>query len=192
MSDILVPAADALIEPLLDCAARAAADERWTPVAGFEGLYEVSALGRVRSVARVVLRKNGRTQSVKARVLKPQKRKFGYLGIVLSRDGKSYPFTLHRLVLESFVGQRDPWQECCHCNGNPSDNRLSNLRWDTKESNTSDRPIHRPDRYLSPQCVKEIALTQGSNRAVAKSFGVAKSTVQRIRQRINRAETEAA
>lgn len=190
MADILAPAADSPIEPLMDSAAITAADEKWAPAAGFEGLYEVSTLGRVRSIARVILRKNGRTQSVKAGVLKPQKRKFGYLGIALSKDGKSCTLTLHRLVLESFVGPREPWQECCHCNGDPSDNRLSNLRWDTKESNASDRPIHRPDRYLSPQRVKEIALAKGSNRAVAKSFGVAQSTVWNIRQRINRTEIE--
>jgi len=66
----------------------------------------------------------------------------GYYRVTLCKHGKQYNKTLHRLVLEAFVGPCPPNMECCHNNGIPTDNRLENLRWDTYRKNQLDRVRH--------------------------------------------------
>lgn len=73
---------------------------------------------------------------------------------VKSKTSKGYPMirlrlgaglrsvTVHRLVLTAFVGPRPAGMQCCHCDGNPLNNRLSNLRWDTPSANQMDRVVH--------------------------------------------------
>lgn len=121
------------------------AEERWIPVVGYEGLYEVSDRGDVRSLKRP--RKTYLTQHGKelvltwfeGRVLSPSADKDGYLKVSLSKNGKSKVFRVHRLVLESFVGACPDGMECCHWNDVPDDNRLENLRWGTSASNGKDK-----------------------------------------------------
>ena len=120
-------------------------EERWIPVVGYEGLYEVSDRGNVRSLKRP--RKTYLTQHGKelvltwfeGRVLSPSADKDGYLKVSLSKNGKSKVFRVHRLVLESFVGACPDGMECCHWNDVPDDNRLENLRWGTSASNGKDK-----------------------------------------------------
>lgn len=201
MADILTPAADALIEPLMDCAAITTADEKWASAAGFAGLYEVSTLGRVKSIPRVAWRSDGRPQLVKGGILRPATRKCGgYQHVVLRKDGTHHTRTVHRLVLEAFVGLRPHDLECCHSNGNPQDNRLENLRWDTPKSNGLDRKIHgtanqgfgNPRSFLTPETIIAIRATAGTNRAVANVFGVSPETVRRIQNGLRWADVEAA
>lgn len=81
---------------------------------------------------------NGNVYSKKNRiVLKPIKCN-GYKRVHLRKHNKTYFSRIHRLVLETFVGLCPEGMECCHNNGNPADNRLSNLRWDTKSNNQKD------------------------------------------------------
>jgi hypothetical protein len=106
--------------------------ERWLPIRGYEGLYEISDLGRVRGLLR-------------SHLLKPDVRPSGHLRVTLSRDGSVERFWVHRLVLETFVGPRLPEMECCHNDGRPANNAVSNLRWDTKSANAQDRRRHGTD-----------------------------------------------
>ena len=110
--------------------------ERWLPVVGYEGLYEVSDLGSVRSLDRVDSYGHHR----KTRVLKPIPNGSGHYQVRLYRNGKSesYPY-VHRLVLETFVGPCPKGMFSCHWNDDPSDNRLENLRWDTEKANQADK-----------------------------------------------------
>lgn len=111
--------------------------ERWLPVLGHEGSYEVSDHGRVRSVDRTVTDKNGlRTRRFRGRMLKLRSDRKGYLRIQPGHRQGDLP--VHVLVLFAFVGPRPPDMECCHNNGNQRDNRLENLRWDTRSSNMRD------------------------------------------------------
>ena len=64
----------------------------------------------------------------------------GYLAVTLWRKGQQNTKYVHRLVLEAFVGPCPPGMEACHNNSNPADNRLSNLRWDTRQANHKDKP----------------------------------------------------
>jgi hypothetical protein len=121
-----------------DMAEHTVATERWLPVPGYTGLYEVSDMGRLRSVDRVVLR-SGRPMRQRGRVLKPWKDHKGYQVIRMGRDGnKSTNTYIHQVVLTVFVGPRPDGLHACHRDGNKSDNRPGNLRWDTLLENNRD------------------------------------------------------
>jgi hypothetical protein len=117
--------------------------ERWLPVVGWEGLYEVSDLGRVKSLERVIRKAPGRwgkptSQTIPARILSLDLHQ-KHPRIALFRNGTGERCRVHRLVLEAFVGPCPPGREACHWNDIGHDNRLTNLRWDTPSANMFDR-----------------------------------------------------
>ncbi|MBC8726059.1 hypothetical protein F6X37_32345 [Paraburkholderia sp. 31.1] len=116
--------------------------EIWKPVVGYEGYYEVSDQGRVRSLSRVVIRANGTRLTMHGRVLALPLTQRGYPSVVLSVDGAKYPRVVHQLVLEAFVGPRPAGAEGCHGDGDPTNNAASNLRWDSHSANMHDRVAH--------------------------------------------------
>lgn len=116
--------------------------EHWRSVVGYEGSYEISDQGRLRSR----MRAKNRRADAGWRLLTPGVGAKGYRRYVLiSPDGSKRNWPEHHLVLTAFVGPRPEGLECCHNNGNPSDNRLSNLRWDTPLANRIDRKRHGHD-----------------------------------------------
>lgn len=123
--------------------------EEWRSVVGYEGFYEVSDFGRVRSVDRLV--RNGRSgkRLRLGQEMRPYEVDEGHLRLCLRRDGRTRNRFVHHLVLEAFVGPCPDGLEACHGNGVPSDNRLSNLRWDTRSSNALDRVDHGRDNHRS-------------------------------------------
>ena len=108
--------------------------EQWRPVVGYEGSYEVSDLGNVRSLDRLDSRGRRRRGKVRPLAVSPR----GRLLVGLCRDGIRATAQVHHLVLEAFVGPRPDGLEACHWNDDPSDNRLTNLRWDTRSANAAD------------------------------------------------------
>lgn len=117
-------------------------NEIWRPVVGYEGSHEVSNIGRVRSVTRVVIRSNGRPHTVPGRVLATHPMEKGHRRITLNKLGRLRTFTVHSLVLEAFVGPRPEGAVCRHLNGDPADNRVENLRWGTGSENQYDAVRH--------------------------------------------------
>lgn len=115
--------------------------ETWLPVAGFEGLYEVSDLGRVRGVDRLIVRGQG-NYPVRGVVLSPGLNSSGLLMVSLRRDGRRHSKMVHRLVAEAFVSGRADGLEVCHNDGNALNNRADNLRWDTHSANELDKIKH--------------------------------------------------
>lgn len=114
--------------------------ERWLPVVGFAGLYDVSSEGRVRSLDRIVRCKGGHTRLHRGRVLSPKLVNNGYLQIDLSREGVAHQRLVHRLVLDAFVGPAPDGTEACHApDPDTRNNRASNLRWDTHANNCADK-----------------------------------------------------
>lgn len=99
--------------------------EIWKPVVGYEGLYEISSFGRVRSLDRVDCKNNRR----KGIVLVPNKRKGEYRSVSLSKDGKSKSHSVHILVAQSFIPNPNNLPMVNHKDEDPSNNRVENLEW---------------------------------------------------------------
>ena len=112
-------------------------DESWRPVVGFEGYYEVSDLGRVRSLTRRVPSGRGRTRIATGRVLSPSTGD-PYRKVNMKVDGVQAMRSVHRLVALAFLGHCPDGMEVCHINGDHKDNRLANLRYDTHSENQRD------------------------------------------------------
>jgi hypothetical protein len=170
--------------------------ERWKPVVGFEDYYEVSDLGRVRSLARTCRNSVG-TYQLKPRILKPRPdgRSKGGIGhhvaVCLAVDGNTTQRQVHVLVLEAFVGPRPMKHETRHLNGIPNDNRLSNLTWGTAAENRADTLRH--GTHLRGSCKAnaklheiDIPLIRAANAAgashyeLARQYGVRRGTIQQI------------
>lgn len=113
--------------------------ERWKPVVGYEGRYEVSDHGNVRSLDRFDSIGN---RQIKGRTLKPIAGTHGYLAVSLHNGGRRVGF-IHRLVLEAFVGPCPHGMEARHFpNRDRTDNRLANLKWGTSADNEADKLMH--------------------------------------------------
>lgn len=113
-------------------------EERWLAVPGWEGLYEVSDRGGVRGLDRV----DSRGRHCPGVLLAPFVDGVGRHQVTLTREGRRSLYRVHRLVLEAFVGPAPAGTEACHGNGQPGDNRLGNLRWDTSSENEFDKVRH--------------------------------------------------
>jgi hypothetical protein len=120
----------------------AAPHEVWRPVPGFVGLYEVSDLGRVRSLDRVVVRSDGRPRRFKGVVMAPHSMRTGYLQVSLGCAGARTCAYVHRLVAAAFIGSCPAGMEVCHNDGNPANNCVENLRYDTAANNHADKLAH--------------------------------------------------
>ena len=113
--------------------------ESWQPVPGYEGLYEVSDLGRVRSLDRLNARKNRwgsvTTAHLKGRVLRPGRGGAARLQVNLSKESVSWVVPVHKLVALTFIGPCPEGHEIDHVNGDFQDNRLVNLEYVTHQEN---------------------------------------------------------
>ncbi len=118
--------------------------ETWRPISNTAGRYDVSDLGRVRSNGWVLVRADGIATRVAARILSTRaSHDAGYVMVNLSMpDGTRRHAHVHHLVLDAFVGPRPDGHYGCHRNGDPSDNRVANLRWDTPAGNSADKRVH--------------------------------------------------
>lgn len=106
------------------------ANERWLPIIGYEGLYNISDYGQTLSLPRM---------GTPGGILKPKAHpRTGHLFVCLSRNGIEIDRKIHHLVLEAFVGPRPDGMIGCHINDIPDDNWWGNLKWDTYSGNNFD------------------------------------------------------
>jgi len=171
--------------------------ETWKAIEGWTD-YQVSDFGRVRSR----LATNGRRMRGPAwRIIDCPVNQFGYRVARLGRQedgrGQRWRVTVHRLVLEAFVGPRPSGLQACHADDDKDNNRLSNLRWDTPKANSQDRlrngkqpPPPRGERNgqakLTEDGVRAIRsrVTAGTPRRVlAAEFRVSKTAIRQVVRR---------
>lgn len=170
-------------------------EEEWRAVVGYEGLYEVSSFGRVRSVDRHVRATFGSTQLRIGVILDPNI-SGPYPTHKLSRDGMKRTHRVHRIVLESFVGPCPEGMECRHFPDHSHlNNRLDNLSWGTKKQNAADKEIqgqsqkgdNAPWAKLTTADVLRIRQLYESGKMsqekIGKAFGICQAQVWRIVKR---------
>ena len=113
---------------------QSAETEEWRPVVGYEGIYLVSNQGRVQSLDRTVNQKNGSRRSIKGRMLIPSTLATGYPRVKLWRNGTGKEVSIHRLVVEAFVGDPDGFH-VNHKDGDRENNDVTNLEIVTPRQN---------------------------------------------------------
>ena len=159
-------------------------NEEWLTIPGFPN-YSVSSLGNIRSDAASCKR------PVPGSLLKPRAGVKGHLYVNLYKDKKATSFYVHRAVLIAFSGDPPPERPCAgHRDGNPSNNRLDNLRWVSHAENSQDSIVHgtsgRPggERHFRAKLnaddiskAKELVRQGASMRSVAKIVGVSHNTI---------------
>lgn len=152
--------------------------EQWKPVVGYEGLYSVSNMGRVRS-------------EHSGRCLAQYPAWTGYLQVSLSRNGKGRLRRVHRLVLEAFIGPCPTRHETAHLDGNRTNNVLSNLVWATKQTNWAHKRMHGTavvgERVVTAKLkaeqvleIRRLAKSGVPRKQLERQFGVEKTTIRRI------------
>lgn len=109
--------------------------EEWREIPGWEDFYQVSDLGRVKSLARVTPGRWSTPMHFRERIRKAHPVKGGYLRISLTAGERQEKRLVHRLVLSAFLGQCPEGFEALHLDSNPTNNRRSNLRWGTPSEN---------------------------------------------------------
>jgi hypothetical protein len=160
--------------------------ELWKPAFGYDGVYEVSDMGRVRRV----LKGQGATVGIKN-----QKTQKHNMKVSMCRNGVCKWHYVHHVVLNSFAGERPAGTECCHNDGNFRNNKLSNLRWDTRRSNVLDAIRHgtfvrkKGEDSLKAKLkntdvfkIRELLKLGVSHRKIASIYGVAHSAIGAIKR----------
>ena len=164
--------------------------ETWKAVPGFEGLYEVSDLGRVRSLDRTIERATG-PATYRGRVLRQSVREVGgYASVGLSDHGVQSTHLVHELVAAAFLGPRPLGMHVCHNDGAAANNVAANLRYDTPVGNHADKLRHGTLKHseahhnarLNREQIAEIRrrYASGIKEDLATEFGVNANHIYRI------------
>lgn len=116
--------------------------ENFIDIKGFEGYYEISNLGNVRSKERTVICSNGDLKPIKSRILSPGNNGSGYLFVQLWLGNHSTRKYVHRLVAENFIPNPNNLLEINHIDGNRSNNCVNNLEWCNRLYNERQKEKH--------------------------------------------------
>lgn len=128
-------------------------EEMWKSIKGFEGLYEVSNLGRIKALDRYV-QNNGGIQHRTQKILKAYGGNNKHLTVVLCKNGKTYPRLVHRLVASAFIPNPDNKPVVDHIDTVPTNNCVNNLRWVTAKENANNplSRIHNSESKKGHKC----------------------------------------
>lgn len=155
--------------------------EEWKSIKGYEGLYEISSFGRVKSL----LGWNGRKYIQRERILAPYKQQsnkyYSRSVVKLTKDNKTKDFKVHRLVAEAFIPNPNNYKVVNHIDGNPLNNNVENLEWCTQKMNikhaiNNELTITRI-KTIDRETMVELLNNNFNYDEIAEMLGVAKGTV---------------
>lgn len=167
--------------------------EDWKDVINYEGIYQVSNLGRIKSLSRYVKHWRGGFLNTKEIVKKPFISKSGYLITELSKNASKSKFLIHRLVAEAFIPNPEGKPQVNHINGIKTDNRVENLEWNTRSENIKHadsrglrnlKGVNNAGAKLSEKEVFDIRQSENSIDALALKYNVGKSCIKKIINKI--------
>ena len=162
--------------------------EEWKDIIGYEGLYQVSNMGRVK-----------RCNAIRLKAI-TQRKDNGYCVVTLHRNNKGTTRYIHRIILEAFVGPCPEGMECRHLDGEQKHNVLSNLTWGTHYENAQDTTKH--GNHFQPDCrgskhgeaklteddiprIRHLLEMKVIQKEIAEQFGVSQGLISRIKLRKN-------
>jgi hypothetical protein len=159
-------------------------NEIWKDIPGYEGRYQASTLGRIKSLSRLINSRNqfGEFEYLSKEMILQAGVRGNYLMVVLYNP--KHTFAVHHLIMAAFVGERDGLY-VLHANGNPKDNRLENLRYDTQSENIYD--VYRQGKAWKKLTVDDVegirfGLFCGFTCArVGELFGVGHQAISKIK-----------
>lgn len=165
--------------------------EIWKEIPGYECLYEVSNMGRVKALSRVIIRSDGVKQTYKESFKKPTLGKRGYYFVTLSKKGVSKKHNIHRLVAINFIPNPKNKSQVNHIDGDKLNNNICNLEWVTNKENSNhalysglldNKGSKNGMSKLSEEDVIFIKSLKNNkkHREIAKQFNVSQSTVTMI------------
>lgn len=169
--------------------------ESWKSIPGYEGIYEISDLGNIRSIKLYRTDKNGKTYRLPAKILKPLLGTDNYHFVCLYKGGEAKQLRVHRLVLTAFVGSPPEGYYANHLDGNRINNKLCNLKWASPAENNlhaysvlGRAPVSLPGEKngfakLTPNDIKlarQMREQKHTFQSIANKFGISKSHAKRI------------
>ena len=160
--------------------------EIWKDVPGYEGLYQVSDSGRVRSLDRYIEYSDGRLFFYKSKILKQREDKHGRMVSRLYKNKNRKNYFVHSLVALAFIGERPKDYVVAHCDGNNKNNDLSNLRYDTVRENSIDMYRHGYKVTIGKLSIEDVVKIRELyktgkylQKELAKMYGVNPSNISR-------------
>jgi len=164
--------------------------EIWKDVVDYEGIYEVSNFGNIRSVDRVITYKNGYKVSYEGKTKAQVKDKYGYNYVSLYKNQNNKQGMVHRLVAQAFIPNIENKPQINHIDGNKGNNNVVNLEWATAQDNMTHASVNglledvsgekHYKSKLTEENVQEIRERSGNGetyQSLADEFGVVKSTI---------------
>lgn len=158
--------------------------EEWRAVAGFEGRYEVSNFGRVKSLKRMRNGKHGAPTPIPERIMKPSFDRHGYLKVCLRNDHGATNHSVHQLVAKAFIPNPNGYQQINHIDEDKTNNHFANLEWCTpKYNSTYGTRLERCGKSRSKPVVgtnDDVVMHFDSARQASRVLGIDASSITAV------------
>lgn len=160
-------------------------DEEWINIKGFEGYYQISNCGQVKSITRTIIYKDKRRWDIKERILIPYFNNKGYWYVNLSKNGKAKPCMIHQLVAKHFLQHKSDKPQVNHKDCNKNNNHADNLEF----VNNSENQIHavRNGFRGTKLSIEDVLYIRKhsclATENLAKKFNVSKSLINQVKSR---------